>query len=222
MKNWIVFLFVLLSFTVQAQEWRKEVAMARQAYAEGQYQKAYTYYQRAQKNAPNTVNLSQELAQTAYKLQDYYQAEQWFRKQAYQSTDNAQRAKNNYNLGTTLAKQNKYELAIEAYQEAIRYDPTNDKIKHNLLEVLKQKRQTEIQAQQESSQTDMSIKDTQIQTNQQNQINKTSDAVQPSSVLKSASIEKKLDELAKQELLTRQQMNRQAQSSRSKKIIKDW
>ena len=60
---------------VSAQEWRDSLKVARNSYKKQEYVKALKYYQSAQKKAPNDVDLSDEMGQSAYKAREFEKAE---------------------------------------------------------------------------------------------------------------------------------------------------
>ena len=65
MKNLVVILILLtVSSSSFSKEWVDAVKRARKSYQASDYKKALTYYQRAQKLAPDDVNLSDEIGQT--------------------------------------------------------------------------------------------------------------------------------------------------------------
>lgn len=63
-----------------------------------------------------------------YKAGNFKEAEKYFRN----NTRPEVQTNALYNLGNSLAKQDKFEEAIEAYKEALKKDPDNQKVKHNL------------------------------------------------------------------------------------------
>ena len=61
-------LIILLSVGngASAQDWRDTLNMARSAYKKQDYKKAVKLYEKAQKGAPENVDLSNEMAQSAF------------------------------------------------------------------------------------------------------------------------------------------------------------
>jgi len=214
-----------------AQEWRETLSMARQAYEQKQYAKAYDYYRRAAKSAPQEVDMSQELAQAAYKVHDYMRAQKLYEHRIDQSIEPLEKARNYHNLGNALMKQQKYSEAIAAYRESIRLNPTSEKTRHNLWEATKQRKReaSSKNATSDAQQTDLQCASEQQKSGDQQQLadsqHQTPNSSQQShtqSKLERKLIEKQLDELAKQEIQTKEQMNRSRSDLRSTKTKKDW
>ncbi len=86
----------------------------------------------------------------AYRQQDYAGAEQAFKQAVAQQPS----ADAHANLGNSLAMQQKYELALESYQQALQLDPEHAQAKQNaeLLNQLKQQQQQQSGEQQNNQQ----------------------------------------------------------------------
>src|SRR5690606_4014970 len=130
MKQLIYIAFLLSSIQTFSQEWRDSLAVARDAYSKQEYGKALKYYRSAQNKAPEGVDLSKEMGQSAYKNLQYEEAEGIYRQQAYAEKEPGEKAKAYHNLGNSLMQQKKYDEAIEAYKQSLRNNPSNDKTRH--------------------------------------------------------------------------------------------
>lgn len=144
-----VFLLVLFMPKAEAFEWsdlwQTQQQKAQQSYQQGDYSSAWQ-------------NFEDPLwkGNAAYRAQDYAAAEQ-----SYRQLDTADAA---YNLGNSLAQQQKYQQAIEAYQQALAKNPELTKAQQNLNAVKKaleqqqqnqqQKGEGEQQEQQQGEQTE--------------------------------------------------------------------
>jgi len=211
MKKYNFFIILLfVSTVVYTQEWREALSVAREAYRQKQYKKAYNYYQRVEKSAPQSIDLSQEIAQAAYKTKNYEQAQIIYYNNAENAKDSAQKATGYHNLGNVLMQQGKYKQAISAYKEAIKYNPNNDKTRHNLLEAMKENYK-ENKKNNSFSPNETTFTDKTKQNEQQKK-----------SKLEEKTVEKKLDELTNLEIQTKQQMNRLNSNIKSTTIKKDW
>ncbi len=142
-----VFVMVLFIPKTEAFEWsdlwQTQQQKAQQAYQQGDYSSAWQ-------------NFEDPLwkGNAAYKAQDYAAAEQ-----SYRQLDTADAL---YNLGNSLAQQQKYQQAIEAYEQALAKNPQLDKAKQNLdavkkaLEQQKQQQQKGDGQQQDQQQKEQS------------------------------------------------------------------
>ncbi|MDX1796671.1 MAG: tetratricopeptide repeat protein, partial [Hydrogenovibrio sp.] len=84
----------------------------------------------------------------AYRAEDYESAVLYFRQAALMGRNDRQRAESLYNLGNTYYQTNLLDQAIEAYEQALVYQPDYPKAKHNL-ELAKQRRAVERKGQQQ-------------------------------------------------------------------------
>lgn len=109
--------------------WQTQQQKAQQAYQQGDYSGAWQ-------------NFADPLwkGNAAYRAKDYAAAEQ-----SYRQLDTADAL---YNLGNSLAQQQKYQQAIEAYQQALAKSPQFDKAQQNLETVKKALEQQKQQQQQ--------------------------------------------------------------------------
>ena len=82
MRTAILTLLCFLTFNSFGQEWKDTLNEARRLYKKGNYKEALKYYKRAERLAPNDVDLSQEIGQTAYRANDFETAAENFERQA--------------------------------------------------------------------------------------------------------------------------------------------
>ena len=123
-KRGALTVFVLVLFMPKAEAfewsdlWQTQQQKAQQSYQHGDYSSAWQ-------------NFEDPLwkGNAAYRAQDYAAAEQ-----SYRQLDTADAA---YNLGNSLAQQQKYQQAIEAYQQALAKNPELTKAQQNLNAVKK-------------------------------------------------------------------------------------
>jgi Ca-activated chloride channel family protein len=115
--------------------WQTQQQKAQQSYQEGDYSSAWQ-------------NFEDPLwkGNAAYRAQDYAAAEQ-----SYRQLDTADSL---YNLGNSLAQQQKYQQALDAYQQALEKSPELDKARQNIELVKKALEQQQQQQQQGQGQGD--------------------------------------------------------------------
>lgn len=246
MKLLIYIAFLFCSVSVFSQEWRDSLSVARDAYSKQEYGKALKYYRSAQSKAPEGVDLSKEMGQSAYKNLQYKDAEEIYRQQAHAEKQPNEKAKAYHNLGNSLMQQKKYDEAIDAYKQSLRNDPSNDKTRHNLSEAMRLlKEQKDQQNKNNQDQNDKQDQKDQQQNqnnnqnnnqNQQNQGNQQGQQNQSDksqngggnqsqnngSKLQDKAVEKKLDELMKQESATKRRMGGSQNSGGYSRTGKDW
>ena len=126
----IAFLFVLnISFS---QQWRDSLEAARTAYENKEYGEALKYYESAQKNAPESIDLSDEMAQSAYKAREFKKAQEIYQQNSQKKELNIEKADNFHNLGNARMKSKDYQGAIESYKDALRLNPNDEQTRYNL------------------------------------------------------------------------------------------
>ena len=250
MKQFVFLLFVFacsISFG-QTKTWRDDISSARDAYKNGEYEKALKYYESAQKTIPDNIDLSDEMGQTAYKAREFERAEKIYQ-QGSSTTDNPSKKSSRLrNLGNSRMKQENYQGAIDAYKDALRKNPTDERTRYNLSEAIRklkdqqkknppppQNQQQNQQNQQNQSgqnnqgnQQQQSQQGNQSQQNQQGQQKQNNSqeggnpSGQGSGQLPNKMVERELDKLAKREAETKQRMGGVGGSGTTSKSGKDW
>lgn len=170
------YIVLLVSFVVLtalnagwSQEWRDSLNHARNLYKSGKYKEALKYYKSAERLAPNDVDLSEEKGQSAYRAGDFKEAESSFRRAASLQNDKKRKSGAYNNLGSARMKQENYSGAEEAFKEALRLDPSNEKIRQNLAEAKRLKKKKEEEEQKQKQNNDPSQDEQQQNNNQQQQ-----------------------------------------------------
>jgi tetratricopeptide (TPR) repeat protein len=141
--------FIGLSSWVYSQKWKDSLMSARNQYKYGKYAEAFKTYQYVKKVAPKKIDLTAEMAQAAYKSQQYEAAEKMYNQSGGKYAPSIQKAKTYHNLGNSKLKQKKYDEAIQAYRESLRNNPADEETRYNLAKAMKtQKNQQKKQQQQ--------------------------------------------------------------------------
>lgn len=223
---------------VKAQAWRDSLSAARNLYNKHEYGRAFKSYQNTQKLAPEEIDLSEEMAQSAYKSQQYKKAEEIYQAQGAKETDQKKKARDFHNLGNTRMKSKDYQGAADAYKESLRNNPNDNDTRYNLSEAIRQMKDQ--QQKKNKNQEDQDGK--QNQQNQQNEQNNSNEKSQSNEAnkpqdgkssegqgkantgpkLKDKAVEKKLDDLMKQEADTKRRLSGNASEKGSSKSGKDW
>ena len=162
MRSSLLILVLLSSGVIHSQQWRDSLDAARKAYKEEKYLDALKYYKSAQKNAPENIEFSDEIGQTAYKARQFDIAEKIYRQNASNKLSKQEKANNWHNAGNALMKKQNYSDAVEAYKESLRLNPADEETRYNLSEAIRQMKQAEKKQQNRNKQN----------SNQQQQQNK--------------------------------------------------
>ncbi|NVK63144.1 MAG: tetratricopeptide repeat protein [Flavobacteriales bacterium] len=255
MRRLIVFLFVFasaISFSQDEDAWRDTLLMARKSYEKKEYNKALEYYESAQKIAPDDIDLSDEMAQSAYRSRDFERAEKIYRQGSSTKMSKSARGDAMHNLGNAQMKQENYEGAIESYKEALRNNPNDKETRYNLSKAIRKVKEQRTppppkpnnqnsQDQNQSDQGDQGQKgqqgdpkDGQGQ-NKSSQGNESNGQKKPNNSgsgggsggssegkLSNQMVERMLDELSKKEGETKRKMTGAGSGGSSAKSGKDW
>jgi len=166
MKTIAVLLVLMVVSGLHAQDWRDTLELARTAYGSKDYEKALEYYKDAQNGAPDGVDLSDEMGQSAYKAEKYDVAEKIYQQNQANKTSVKSQADNYHNLGNSRMRSQNYKGAVEAYKDALRRNPNDKKTRYNLSEAMRQIQKEKRQQQQQQNQNQQQ---NQGGNNQQNQ-----------------------------------------------------
>tara|TARA_R110002072_G_scaffold302709_2_gene487499 strand:- start:8512 stop:9234 length:723 start_codon:yes stop_codon:yes gene_type:complete len=232
-----VFLFSL-SFS-HGQQWRDSLQAARTAYQQENYADALKYYESAQKNAPENIDLSDEMAQSAYKAREFKKAEEIYKQGGSSKKDKIEKAENYHNIGNSRLKSKDYGGAIEAYKESLRNNPNDDQTRYNLSEAIRQLKNKEEQQKKDNQDQNKDEKDQQDKKNQekndqnkegQDQNDKEGEPKQGDgnkqkdnkSQLPNKTVDRMLDKLMKQEAETKRKASRTKGGNSTPKSGKDW
>lgn len=215
---------------IYGQNWKDSLNAARSAYQKGNYKEALKYYKSADRLAPNDVDLSQEKGQTAYKANDFETAATCFEHLSKVEKTTAKKVRAYNNLGNCRMKTNDFQAAIDAYKNALRLDPTNEKARQHLAEAKRMKQQQdaakqkkEKEQQQKQQQTSGAHAKPQAgQTQQKPSTQKPSTEQAKQQQLKDKQTDRKLDEIARQEMSTKKRMNGSKGSKSGNSVRNDW
>lgn len=254
MKVVLIFVVLLLSPIVIGQDdsWRDSLSVARKAYEDKDYGKALKYYESAQKKAPSDIDLSDEMAQSAYKAREFERAEKIYQQSSTGKKDKTKRGDNYHNLGNSRMRQEDYSGAVDAYKESLRNNPNDNRTRYNLSEAIRRlkDKQEKNQCQDPQDENDENDEkdsqdsqdgndgqsnegDDQKSSDQQDQGNKEQDQKgSPSDSngskqdsggqLPNQMVERTLDNLARKEAETKQRMRGGGKAGKPSKSGKDW
>ncbi|WP_343747093.1 tetratricopeptide repeat protein [Fluviicola sp.] len=251
MKQLLLIAMCFWGFGAFSQNWEEDLNHARKLYKEGNYKEALKYYKRAESSAPNDVDLSQEIGQTAYRANDFRTASESFERQANNANTKEKEIRARTSLGESRMKQQDYQGAVDTYKQVLRLDPDNEKARQRLMEAKrlleqqkkqqqnknneqqnKENNQNQNNPQQNNNQNPQQKGDknqNQSQDNKQNQDQQNQNSQSQNhkgggdkQKLQDKETERKLDEFAKQELNTKRRIDGSKGTTGGKKARKDW
>ncbi len=139
-KNIFTLLFLILSVSAFCQSNRSILNKGVDKYEEKKYTDAEVDFRKVVESSPKNFEANFNLGTSYYKQGKYDDAIKTFTSSLENAKDNISRAKVFHNIGNSLLKSNKVEQSVEAYKNALKYNPNDDDTKYNLsyaLELLK-------------------------------------------------------------------------------------
>ena len=229
-------LFFMFSLTLSfGQNWRDSLSAARSAYKNKEYGDALQYYQSTQNLAPDSIDFSDEMAQSAYKAREFEKASDIYQQGTSRKKSIGEKADAYHNLGNSQMKKKDYQNAIESYKESLRQNPNDEQTRYNLSEAIRQL--SNQQKEQQKNNPNNKEKDNQDKKNQKKgdkkQNSENSDKKQDGnskkgqeqknkSKLPNKTVDRMLDKLMKQEAETKRKASGSKGGSNSSKSGKDW
>ncbi len=231
MKYIIYILFLLFFNSVEAQNWRDSLVAARTAYSNEDFAEALKYYESAQKNAPDELDFSDEIAQSAYKAREFEKAEKVYQQGGNNKKTSIERSENYHNIGNAKMKRKDYKGAVESYKESLRQNPNDDQTRYNLSEAIRQLKNKQKQENKNKDSDPNKKQDDQKdkqkdKKNQGNENDKDAQKKEQSgdnkSKLPNKTVDRMLDKLMKQEAATKRKASGSQGGQSSAKSGKDW
>jgi len=207
--------------SLNAQAWKDSLIEARKYYGQKDFGKAFEKYNGLLKIAPKHLDLSDEIAQAAYKAEQYKAAEETYKNRLNQK-DVQPKASSYHNMGNSQMKQENYQSAIDSYKNALRLNSSDEETRYNLSEAIRKLKQQEQQDEKNKDQDKKENKQDKQdnQKDKENQSNEKNDGNLPS--ISDNSVDKILDNLSKQEANTKQKNQEKKKGKGSTSTGKDW
>lgn len=133
------------------------------------YDRSYKLYRSARKLAPKEIDLSDEVAQSAYKAGKYDQAEKIYGQSSSIKGSASQRGSIHRQIGNAQMKQQKYGEAIESYKESLRNNPRDEYARYNLAEAMRKQKKQQEQNQPQDQKKNSEPKNQPLKQDKQNQ-----------------------------------------------------
>lgn len=169
-----IILLLSLSTNIFGQSNRSTLNEGVDKYNDKKYTDAEIDFRKVLENSPKNFEANFNLGTAYYKQGKYEDAIKSFSGALENAKDNDSRAKVFHNIGNSLLKSDKIEQSIEAYKNALKYNPNDNDTKYNLsyaLELLKNKDKNQ-QNKNDQNKKDQNKQDQQQQNQNQDQQNK--------------------------------------------------
>lgn len=134
MKRFICILFILLLGTTAcfAQSERKSVRRGNRQFKKEQWQQAEIDYKKALVADSTSAAARYNLANTLYRMENYPEADRWYKACADSLAQGRHGAETFHNMGNSFAQQRTWQAAVDAYKDALRRNPDDMETKANL------------------------------------------------------------------------------------------
>jgi tetratricopeptide (TPR) repeat protein len=131
MKNFVLYLLLLFSFAVSAQEKDKTLPKANEEYAQDKFVDAEANYRISHSKFPKRTVAPYNLGNAIYKQNQIQEAKFAYAKAIENTKSRAQKYKVFHNLGNVFMKEKDYSAAVEAYKNALRNNPSDEETRYN-------------------------------------------------------------------------------------------
>lgn len=131
MKNYILYILLLFSFAVSAQEKDKTLPKANDEYSEKKFVEAEANYRISNSKFPKRTVAPFNLGNSIYKQNQIAEAKFAYAKAIENIKTRPQKHKAFHNLGNVFMKEKNYSAAVEAYKNALRNNPSDEETRYN-------------------------------------------------------------------------------------------
>lgn len=131
MKNYILYISLLFSFAISAQEKDKTLPKANDEYSEKKFVEAEANYRISHSKFPKRTVAPFNLGNSIYKQNQIAEAKFAYAKAIENIKTRPQKHKAFHNLGNVFMKEKNYSAAVEAYKNALRNNPSDEETRYN-------------------------------------------------------------------------------------------
>ena len=131
MKNRIIYLLLLFTFVVNAQQKDKVLPKANEKYVKKNFVEAEADYRISKSKFPNRTVASYNLGNAIYKQNQFLESKFAYANALKNLKTRTQKHKAFHNLGNVFMKEKDYTQAVEAYKNALRNNPEDDETRYN-------------------------------------------------------------------------------------------
>lgn len=225
MRKILLYMFLLVAVTAQAQTDRQCIRLGNRLYHQKQWAQAEVEYRKAlSKNAENPQALYNLGCALMMQQKDSVAIIQ-YQKAAQVETNKLRRSRANHNIGVICQNHRMYGEAIKAYQQSLRDNPKDDETRYNLALCKQQNKQNQQQNQQNKDQNKDKNQDKQKQDKKQNENkdkNKEQQQQDQNEQMSKDNAEQLLNAAIQNEKATQQRMKKAMQQPRRRNVQKNW
>ena len=222
MRKILLYMFLLVAVTAQAQTDRQCIRLGNRLYHQKQWSQAEVEYRKAlSKNAENPQALYNLGCALMMQQKDSAAIIQ-YQKAAQVETNKLRRSKANHNIGVICQNHRMYGDAIKAYQQSLRDNPSDDETRYNLA-LCKQQNKNQQQNQQNQDKNKDKNQDKQKQDQKQNtNKDKNKEQQEQKDQMSKDNAEQLLNAAIQNEKATQQRMKKAMQQPQRRNVQKNW
>lgn len=142
----------LLAIGTQAQDAELYFVDGNAKFRQGQFAEAEAAYANGSKLRPDRLDIKYNRAIALYRLNRMDDAMKEWDDIAFKSNEAGMKSKAYYNKGVLLSGQKRLDESIEAYKNALRYDPTDQQARENLQKALSERNKQQPKKQKQDEQ----------------------------------------------------------------------
>ena len=131
MKKLLIYTFLLLSVLVKAQEKDKNIIEGNESFSQKKYVDAEADYRISQSKFKKKGISSYNLANSIYRQKQTAEAKYQYAKAINNCKSKAEKHLAFHNMGNCLMAEKNYEAAVNAYENALRNDPSDEETRYN-------------------------------------------------------------------------------------------
>jgi tetratricopeptide (TPR) repeat protein len=131
MKNFILYMLLMLSFAASAQEKDKTLPKANEEYSEKNFVEAEANYRISNSKFSRRTVAPYNLGNAIYRQNQMAEAKFAYAKAIKNIKSRPQKHKVYHNLGNVFMKEKNYTNAVEAYKNALRNKPSDEETRYN-------------------------------------------------------------------------------------------
>jgi len=232
-KTLILFLLLGCGLISQSQNKKGLLKEGNSLYNDSSYNMAEMKYRKSLEKDQNYFNASFNLADAIYKQERFKESSSLFDALKDNAKNDVDLAKINHNHGNSLMKENKTDLAIEAYKNALRQNPKDEDTRYNLAYAQKMKQQEQDQQkdqqkedkqqdQQKDKQKDKQKEDKQQEQQKEDKQQEQQKDQQKKDDMSKEDAEKMLEALEQREKELQEKLQKKKVKGQKIKILKDW
>jgi len=221
----ILFFLVSSCIIANAQNKKSLIKDGNKLYTDSSFNMAEMKYRKALEKDQDYFNASFNLADAIYKQERFEESTSLFDALKDNASNNIDLANINHNLGNSLMKENKTDLAIEAYKNALRQNPKDEETRYNLAyaqKIKKQEQEQQNQDKQDQEKQEQDKQDQEQKEQEQKEQDQEQQKQQEQDKMSKEDAEKMLEALQQREKEIQEKLQKKKAKGQKVKILKDW